>query len=127
MNNYRPKPTGKLQPLLEVMRADPDPKRLWSPAECAEIMGIKPTHICSFTAYAVQHGVIYRTVIRRTAYHSLEKVEGSQPPARAKNRGGRPPKCKGHYEQPLDDIRIPKVVPGWFPPKMVAPRAGSSW
>jgi hypothetical protein len=122
MNNYHPKSTGKLQPLLEAMRADPNPKRLWSPSECAEVMGIKPRHICSFTAYAVQHGVIYRTVIGRTAYHSLEPGEGCQPPVRAKNRGAKAPKCKGEYVQPLDDIRIPKVVPGWMPPKMVAPR-----
>lgn len=37
MNDYEPK--GRVTLLLKAMRADPDPKRLWTTAEAAEVMG----------------------------------------------------------------------------------------
>lgn len=122
-SEYSPREHTRLDALLKAMRADANPKRLWSPQECAAVMGLKPRQVAGFTAYAAAHGVLYRMKIGRAVWHSLERLDDSETPTPVPACvRGRSSRMTAGWATAPDDPRIPKVVAGWQFPRMVAPR-----
>lgn len=112
---------GKALPFIEAVAAEPH--RIWSVPEAAKIMGCNVHGVCHVLTRALAQGLVFRgkregvAVFRGTPFpaHEAERP----PPLR-----NRKPKT-GAWTPDPDDLRIPKVVPGWAPPKMVCTRSGS--
>lgn len=125
-NDYQPK--GRMVTMLAAMKADPE--RIWTTAECAKVMGCSANKVGTTLLYSLHHRVIYRDRPGRGVRYSLTPFPVEVPPPPKQDRKGR---GRGHPEKAPrppalwtpepGDIRIPRVVPGWVPPKMVCPRA----
>lgn len=113
-------PTGKIVPFIEAMRDDL--YRIWTIADIARVMGLQSNKVGGSLLYAERNGIVFRarrnglTVFRGVPF----EVGGIQPPEKKK----RPSRIikSGGWTTPADHIRIPRVIPGWTPPVMVAPR-----
>lgn len=116
MKDYEP--GGKMKLWLAAMRAEPE--RIWTSEEAAKALKTSINHVHGYSDYAVAKGVIFRTKRRNRVVYGLQPfpdVEQTQPVPRLKKRA-----AKGEWRPNPDDLRIPKVVPGWVPPKMVCVR-----
>jgi hypothetical protein len=112
---YEPK--GCMLVWLAAMRDEPN--RIWTSAEAAKVMGVRVGTVGSYAAYAEAAGVIHRQSNKKPVTWGLKPPEG----------GVLAPAKKGRWTakaipqwDPGEDIRVPRVVPGWKPPQMVAPR-----
>ena len=112
MTDYTPK--GRMAEWLAAMRANPG--RTWTTAEAAAIMGIDVRRISGYAAYALRCGAIYRSKLGRGVRYSLKPFPDGPKPA--------PKKPAVKQWSPEGDPRVPKVVPGWMPPKMTSARLG---
>lgn len=115
-------PGGRMKLWLAAMRAEPE--RVWTPAEAAAVMGIPNKKVGGYAEYAILHGFIFQSKKGRGCLYALHRFEGFLPPPKGIPQGRRKARAVPKWE-PGDDIRIPKVVPGWTPPKMVCVRVGA--
>lgn len=118
MKQYTPR--GKVTLLLQAMAEDPG--RIWSIPEAAEIMECGRTGVLAMVKTALLDGAMYRG--KRGGYAVL-----SPRPFRPTGMGQaerRPitPQAIPKWN-PQEDARIPRVIPGWAPPRMVCVRTGS--
>lgn len=123
---YRPKPyepKGKVLQLLYAMEEEPG--RVWSLPEAARVMETGANGVMALVAYALKAGAMYRgKVMNAVALSPKPFKEGGMDPKPA-FRAIAPLPPVGCWKQALDDPRIPRVVEGWTPPKMVPPRASA--
>jgi hypothetical protein len=102
-----------------------EPARTWTSFELAALIKVRPNEVSAYTLNAIKNAVIFRGkrdgVVRfaATQFPEEERFTGkrvvvTQPPSPI------PPMWN-----PEGDVRIPQVVPGWKPPRMVAPREGT--
>lgn len=125
VTGYEPK--GKMLQWLTAMRAAPE-NTVWTAAEAAQVMGCPVRQVNAYAAYALDRGVIFRQVLgagkRRKSLFSLQPFP-SQAAPRAVLKASRErmvAKAPPRWVPEPDDLRIPRVVPGWKPPVMVPPR-----
>ena len=118
------KPKGKVVPLIQAMQDDPS--RIWNVQEVSSCIGVSPRGVGAMLTYALHAGVIFRGVgedgqmiFRGQPFAA--NVKPAELPILKLNR------VKGMTGWPTDpdDPRIPKVVAGWAPPRMVPPRAAA--
>jgi hypothetical protein len=103
-------PAGKILPLIAAIQAEP--MREFLSSDAAEMMHCDIRAVSATVKPAADAGFLFLRVhlqklrIRGTPYQEIKKE---------------------HVPEwtPVGDIRIPQVVPGWFPPRMVAPREGT--
>lgn len=114
MTTYTPR--GKVRPLIEAMQAEPF--RTWTVPEAAAWLKVPSRGVMAMVAYAIRAKVVHRGVVEgRTVLRGSPFPAGQQvtpPPTRSKQPVA--------WATPADDIRIPRVVPDWKPPRMVPPR-----
>jgi len=127
-------PRGKMVDLVAALRAEPE--RAFTGQEVAAILCCKnyPSTIDQYVYAACAGGIVFKREVDRVRYYAgapvsdllLQKAGISVQP---RNGDGRPipagKRTAEEVEAALADVRCPKVEPGWTPPKMVAPRAGS--
>jgi hypothetical protein len=112
---YRPK--GKIIPLLQAMAREPD--RVWSIPEAARVMSTSTKSVMATCGYALKAGIMYRTVRLGMVVLSSRPFDPctmKEPSARTLTLPA------SNWMTRDDDPRIPRVVPGWTPPKMVCVR-----
>ena len=97
---------GKVAPLLQAIQAQP--MREFTSAEAAQIMGIDPRAVCAAIGTARYNGLVFCRVVRKKLRIRGVPYEAAPEPAPAWS--------------PDHDVRVPRVVPGWRPPAMIAPR-----
>lgn len=119
MKPYSPK--GKTLLLLSAMRAEPD--RQWSLKEAGAAMGMRSNKVAATIAYALRAGAIYRGGQTRATRLSLQPFDGRMavPVPEIKKYEGFV-NIQDGWVTGWDDPRVPKVVPGWRAPQMIAPR-----
>lgn len=117
-------PRGKIIPLLKLMREDP--MREWTAKDVVAVIGGKPQGASPMLEYAVKAEVIHRSknadglmVFRAQPYRASEQV-----PAEKRLRMPKVNIVNG-WATSCDDPRIPRVVPGWVPPRMACVRLES--
>jgi hypothetical protein len=112
-------PRGKIVPLINLVKADPD--RIIFTDEACRICCERSNKMGGSLTYALRARVIFRGKVHgKTAYRGKPFEVGAMPPPDAPVKLAR---RKGEEWQPdPGDLRIPKVIPGWKPPQMVAPR-----
>ena len=121
MTTYQPK--GHVVPFIEAIKADPH--RVWSSSEAAEVMKIQVRRVSATVKYPIAAGLIHKGCVwGAVAYSGMPFATSEQAtPGGAKH-------AKRRKREPVvwtpdpDDLRIPRVVPGWVPPKMVCAREG---
>jgi hypothetical protein len=119
-DDYQPR--GRMLLILEAIAAEPE--RIFTAAECGQIMNIPTREVGSYLAYAIRARKVFRNGVPRQYVYRGTPFPGVKPDAI------KAPKCKVYksrkvsrtWEPDPDDIRIPRVVPGWAPPQMVCPR-----
>lgn len=117
-------PRGKLVPFLEAVKDDKD--RVWTVAEVGRVIGVRANGVIPMLTYALRNQVLFRgktpegrTAIRGVPFPGQDvAIPPPRPDALTRARA----KGKGQWTPDPDDLRIPKVVAGWKPPQMVAPR-----
>ena len=113
------KPRGVLLLLLAAVKAEPE--REFTSEEAAAIMGCHRRAVGAFTEYAVRAGLLFKRSSRSPRVLLLRGTPfpGGQQP--------QPTRTVSQAPEPVstDDVRIPRVVEGWKPPTMVAPRSRS--
>jgi hypothetical protein len=112
---YEPK--GCMLVWLAAMREEPE--RIWTSAEAAKVMGVHVRTVGSYAAYAEAAGVIHRQSSRKPVTWGLKPPAGG---VLERAKQGRWTAKEVPRWNPGDDIRVLRVVPGWKPPQMVAPR-----
>lgn len=120
-------PRGKILPLLAVMKAEPE--RTFTLPEAGEVMGIHQHKVIAMVTYALRAEIMFRAknekgrwVLKGSQFTGLNEPA----PAPIQNLGRTLSKHRDNpWRTTEDDIRVPKVVPGWRPPQMVAPRGGA--
>lgn len=117
--DYSPK--GKILLLLAEMERDP--ARVWSIPEAGAVMGVRSGGVIAAVTYALRAERMYRGLKDGRAVLSGTPfpVDALPPPTGKKYRSR--VKSASGWETDPDDLRIPRVVPGWKPPVMVPPRA----
>jgi hypothetical protein len=119
-------PRGLIVPFIEAVKKDPD--RSFTVSETLRLVGVKSNKLGGSLTYALRNGVVFRAKIDGKVVYRGKPFDA----AVAMNPPPKPPttiarrlrgKTQDAWTPDLDDIRIPKVVPGWVPPKMVCPRA----
>lgn len=114
-------PTGKIVPFIEAMRDDPH--RIWTIADIARVMGLQSNKVGGSLLYAERNGIVFRGKRNGlTVFRGVPFEFGGREPPPAKKKPSRIIQITGGWATPPDHIRIPKVIPGWTPPVMVAPR-----
>jgi len=122
MKEYEPR--GLIVPFIKAVKAEPE--RVWTVADAIRITGQRSNKLGGSLTYALRHRIIYRG--KRdglTVYLGVPFPEGNVDPPPLKERYERRiRKSAGNgWITTEDDIRVPKVVQGWTPPQMVAPRS----
>lgn len=99
-----------------------DPTRIWTSAEACEVMGIAVRRLYATMAYPVHHQLVYQA--RRGGRLVLSGVpfEAEQMVAPVVKEYTPRRQTAVGWLTTEDDPRVPKVVPGWTPPKMVCAR-----
>jgi hypothetical protein len=116
-------PRGKIVPLINLAKADPD--RIIFTDEACRICGERSNKLGGSLTYALRAEVIFRGKINgKTAYRGRPFDAHAMPPPPLPVKLGR--RKGGEWQPDPDDLRIPKVVPGWTPPKMVCVRETGS-
>lgn len=120
MNDYQPR--GRVKVLMDAMRDDPH--RVWTVREIARLLKVRTNEVTAYALYAMKAQALFRgkrdgeTVFAPMPFPEHEALT-------PKKRKVRPANRTAVNWNPGDDIRVPRVVPNWRPPVMVAPRAGS--
>lgn len=109
-------PRGVLLLLLDAVKAEPE--REFTSEEAAQIMGCPRRAVWAYTAYAVRAGLLFKRVERKVLLLRGTPFPGAQPPEEQ-----RPRRASKLVPAFADDVRISRVVEGWKPPAMVAPRS----
>lgn len=112
-------PRGKIVPFIEAVKADPD--RVWTIADIAKVMELHSRKVGGSLVYAERNGVVFRAKRDGRLVYSGKPFPDGEAPPEPKKKLARRKEDEGWATQP-DDMRIPRVVPGWVPPQMVAPR-----
>lgn len=120
MKTYTPR--GKAKTLLDAMHGDPD-KVVWTVPEVASVLKVGIHEVMAYVLYPLKNQALYRGRRNGLVIFSLQPFPEGEALAN-KNTRAASSRPKVQWE-PGDDIRIPRVVPNWRPPVMVAPRAGS--
>lgn len=127
--SYEPK--GKVAAFLRVVEADLS--REFTSREVAQIVGCDPRAVTAMLDYTVKASLIFRRWVGKSAIwrgqpynpDEVRREREAKEPRQARNpmkMAGQ--KGKGWQPEP-GDPRIPRVVQGWTPPKMVPPRASA--
>lgn len=113
-------PKGKALLLLQAIESEPH--REFTSAEAAAIMQCDRRAVAAQLEYPRRHGLLFL----RKQGHALflrgkpySEQEGGNYCTR---RTMQEPKAPRGWTPSPDDLRIPRVVPGWRPPVMVPPR-----
>lgn len=112
-------PRGKIVPFIEAVKANPE--RVWTISQIADVMGLHSRKVGGSLVYAERNGVVFRAKREGRLVYSGRPLPDGEPPPVPKKKLARRPGCDAWLTTP-EDIRVPKVVPGWTPPVMVAPR-----
>ena len=117
------KPKGRMKVWLDAMQADP--ARVWSSEEAGAVMGVPLRQVSGYANFAVSKGVIYRGERNHRAVYSLNPFAPEEAkPFTGMRRVERVKRAEIPWTS-HNDPRIPRVVPGWKPPVMVAPRGNA--
>lgn len=104
------KPAGKILPLLAAVQAEP--MREITSAEAAKLMGCDIRAVSAAVKLPADAGLLFlRVHLQKLRIRGVpfQEIKTEHVPAWS----------------PVGDIRIPRVIPGWNPPLMVAPREGT--
>jgi hypothetical protein len=112
-------PKGAIVPLMEAVAAKP--AKRWTYEEAGNLMGMKSRRVSATVTYAVQAGLLYRG--KWNGQTAISGVPFPPEDSRQAQPRRKVPLCDGEWPTTHDDPRVPKVVPGWVPPKMNPPRA----
>lgn len=109
---WKPIEGSKVDTLIKAMRAVADTRPIWSQSEAAQVMEVPRGNVPGFVAGACNAGALHR----RTLAHG-HGIELSLQPFPA----------HGFAPISVSDLPIPtfQSAPGFVPPQMTAPRAGS--
>lgn len=132
MTEYEPR--GRVLKLLAV--TDADPMREITSSEARGILGCGRAAVVPTVEYAIKHGRLHRRregrswVYRGTPYEGARVAEPPIPRRRNAAKQQRDPNnLKAAPPPPWtpdpEDPRIPRVDPGWKPPRMVCTRGGA--
>jgi hypothetical protein len=119
------KPKGKVVKFLQALESDRF--REFTTLEIAAIMGCDQRAVAASLHYPARNGLVFIRKegkglrIRGTAYSDQEKQDAARA-ATDKAIRARRDHAAPVWTPSSDDLRIPRVVPGWTPPVMVAPR-----
>ena len=114
-------PKGTVAPLLRAMAADPT--RVWSVQEAAETMHVPTSHVVGHLAYALRAEVVFRSKRNgRVVFSATRFGAATQALQEIKPNFSRRKPAVAGWATPEDDIRIPRIEPGWAPPQMVCVR-----
>lgn len=117
--HYQPK--GTILPFLAAV--SDDPYRVFSVPDAARIMDIPTRAVTATLAYAIKNGVIYRGKDSGGCVLYRGSPFSGQAPVAKPASAAKPRKLSASgWPTTADDIRVPRVVPGWTPPKMVCAR-----
>lgn len=117
-------PRGYIVPLIQAAKADP--QRIFTVSEAVKLMGVKSRKVGGSLTYALRAGMIFRGKVNGlTAYKGSPFADGGMPPPPVPQKIARIKPASG-WETDPDDPRVPKVVPGWTPPKMVCVRQAAA-
>lgn len=125
--SYTPK--GKVVKFLQEL--DNDRFREFTTLEVAAIMGCDQRAVAASLHYPARNGLVFIRKegkglrIRGTAYSDQEKQDAARLATDRAIRARREHAAPGGWLHNEEDVRILKVVPGWKPPVMVPPRAGT--
>jgi len=116
-------PRGVIVPFIKAVHADPE--RMWTVAEACRVMGVKSNKVGGSLTYALRNQILYRQKRDgQTVYRGCPFPEGNLDPPAVKTTVVRRIKTTdGEWLTTGDDPRVPKVIPGWKPPQMVASRS----
>jgi hypothetical protein len=119
---YQPK--GKVTLLIAAMHEQPH--RIWSMTEAADAMDVNVRGVMAMVNYALRAEIMYAGLQDGNRVLALRPfMKGGLPPPDRHENAERKAK-RGAKREPWQpdpgDVRIPRVVPGWKPPVMVAPR-----
>lgn len=111
-------PVGPMKRWYEAMKAEPD--RIWTTKEISAVLEIAPKRVHGHVSFALSKGAIYRGKRGRWTLYALKDF----PPDERHPRNETEDQRRGALPvwEPENDMRIPKVVAGWTPPKMVCAR-----
>jgi hypothetical protein len=98
---YEPK--GKVLPLIERVRAEP--QRVFTGPEAAEIMGVALGNVKNYLSTVLSKGLVFSHSNNGRSFYRGTPFDGEAPVP--------------------DHPRAPKFDEKWTPPKMIPPRAGS--
>jgi len=118
-------PKGKIIPFLKEM--DRDPERVWTLPEAAVILCIASNGVVPMVTYALRAKRMFRGLnAAGKTILSGRPFPGQSLPVPAPRHNERQRVKKAHLAENWvtthEDIRVPKVIPGWRPPAMVPPR-----
>lgn len=115
---------GKIVPFIEAAQAEPT--RVWTCAEAARLIGLKSNKLGGSLIYAIRGGIIHRGKRGgQIVYSATPLPDIALPPPKVQTYRDRHPErfVPGKaWATDTDDVRVPKVVPGWKPPQMVCVR-----
>jgi hypothetical protein len=107
-------PTGVITPLMEAVKDEPT--RLWNYQQAAEVMGITASRVSATTLKAVEAGLLFRGPRDGVTHLS------GQPFKTSKGLKITNIRMRDDWTTTMEDVRVPKVVAGWVPPRMVCVR-----
>lgn len=120
MTEYKPR--GRVLAMLAAIEAEP--ARVFTAAECAQIMDCDQRTVGAYMVYAVRSGRVCKTKVGRQANYSGLRPENAPPlPKRGRQQCNPKIVASTSWMTDPDDPRIGKVVPGWKPPQMVCVRS----
>ena len=124
MNEYEPR--GLIVPFIKAVKAEPE--RIFTVAEAIRITGQRSNKLGGSLTYALRHRILYRG--KRdglTVYRGIPFPEGNIDPPEVKEKYVRRIRKAGSngWITTEEDVRVPKVVQGWVPPRMIAPRSAA--
>jgi hypothetical protein len=105
------KPGGKVKLLIDTMKQQPE-KLLWTPADCAQVMGTEDSAMSCRLASALRQGWLHKHDLdgRRVAYSLLPQEVG----AGEADENAEPFSCKLHDDGDLDLHGLEELENGGF-------------
>lgn len=120
---YQPK--GRVLLLLPLMRAEPN--RVFKADEIARIIKCDSKAVGATMEHPIANGLVYRMKFKgdRAVYYKGSPFDGQEvkaPKVRKRSKAEYFVRIQDGWTTTMDDPRVPKVVAGWVPPKMVCTR-----